>query len=114
MPAPSKRPAPPARMVELLVIRKRELLEENGGVTIEDFDVAWEECWQAMVTERAWPHATAERRSWRSAMLAARPETMACFLGRPTGFHTYLAALADAMDRSVAADPDLLVGALVA
>ena len=61
------------------------------------FAAAWERCWAQMVTERAWPHATTERRSWRAAMVAVRPEYLACWLGVETGFSRYVAALAAAM-----------------
>ena len=114
MPAPSKRPSPPARMVELLTIEKRRLIDEKGTVTGEDFEVAWEACWEVMVTERAWPHATEHRRAWRSAMVACKPETRACFVGESTGFFRYMGALADAMDTSRYADSDTIGGTLVA
>ena len=58
MPAPSKRPSPPARMVELLAAEKRALIAANGLVTRQDFEAAWAECWHVMVLERAWPHKT--------------------------------------------------------
>lgn len=61
------------------------------------FAAAWERCWNRMVTEKAWPHATTERRSWRSAMVTARPEYLACWLGVETGFSRYVEALAAAI-----------------
>lgn len=86
MPAPAKRPAPPARMVQLLADEKRRLLADKGRVTHRDFDEAWDRCWALMVTERAWPHATEHRRAWRAAMVATRSEARASFVGEPTAF----------------------------
>lgn len=115
MPAPAKRPSPDVRMVQLLIFEKRAVLQTHGQVTEDDFARAWETCWAIMVTERAWPHATAHRRAWRKAMVEAlMPEARACFLGHPTGFQKYIVALADAMDKSVEADSDRVVGVLVA
>jgi hypothetical protein len=115
MPAHRKRPSPPARMVELLAIEKRAMLVTKGHVTDEDFDIAWDACWAIMVTERAWPHATELRRSWRTAMVEAlRPEARACFLNLPSGFNRYMGALAEAMDTSMFAGDEILNGQLVA
>lgn len=114
MPARSKRPSPPARMVELLAVEKKRLLAERGFVTAQDFERSWERCWAIMVTERAWPHATTHRRAWRSAMLDCKPETRASFLDEPSGFSRYIGALAEAMDQSRFAGNDTLVGTLVA
>lgn len=115
MPAHSKRPSPPARMVELLGLEKKRLLSKGIVIVDADFDLAWEVCWGIMVTERAWPHATAHRRAWRRAMEEAmKPEARACFLDIPTGFHRYVGALAEAMDASVFAGDEILVGQLVA
>src|SRR4051812_29654741 len=50
------------------------------------FEGAWERSWAVMVAERGWPHKTAERRAWREAMRATKPEVRACFLGQPTAF----------------------------
>lgn len=100
-------------MVELLADHKRAVLAHHGRVTEADFEVAWEAAWAAMVTERAWPHATVERRGWRKAMLEAmRPEARACYLGQPSGFQRYaLAVLAAQQDRQ----PDMqMAGELVA
>jgi hypothetical protein len=102
-------------MVELLAVEKRRLLAEHGRVTVEDFEVAWVECWAVMRSERAWPHATVHRRAWRKAMNEAlKPEARACFLGEPTGFQRYIGALADAMDESVFAGESDMAGQLVA
>ncbi len=86
MPAPSKRPSPPARMVALLAAEKRRLLAENGHVTRRDFETAWEACWEIMVLERAWPHNTGHRRAWRQAQDETKAECCAAFLGEPTPF----------------------------
>lgn len=114
MPARRKHPYPPERMVELLVDRKREVLAAQGYVTEQDFEDAWALSWAMMVTERAWPHATAERRGWRKAMLEAmRPEAKACFLGVPSGFQRYARAVLEAQQNAGEPD-DLLAGELVA
>lgn len=86
MAAHRKRPIPTARMVELLAEGKRRLLAEQGGVTPEDFEREWDAAWALMVAERAWPHATIDRRQWKAAMLATKSEARASFLGRPTMF----------------------------
>lgn len=86
MPPPSKRPAPPARMVSLLAAEKRRLISEKGHVTRQDFDEAWQTCWQVMIDERAFPHATRERRGWRVAMQMTRSEAQAAFLDEPTPY----------------------------
>lgn len=115
MPAHAKRPRPPERMVVLLAEQKRQLLETRQVLTVEDFEAAWDLCWTLMVTERAWPHATVERRGWRKAMLEAmKPEARACFVGSPTGFYRYVDALAEAMEHAVLADVDVVLGQLVA
>lgn len=115
MPAPAKRLSPDARMVELLIGEKRRVLLECGYATVEDFEAAWERCWQVMVAERAWPHATSHRRAWRQAMeQALYPEARACFIDQPTGFYRYIVALAEARDRSVSVGETTLVGLLVA
>jgi hypothetical protein len=44
---------------------------------------------------------------------ALKPEARACFLGHPTGFHKYVAALAEQMDASRFAD-EATVGEMVA
>ncbi len=86
MPRASKRPAPPARMVQLLAAEKRRLLADHGDVARQDFDEAWERCWEVMVDERAFPHATRERRGWRIAMQMTRSEMQAAFLDEPTPY----------------------------
>lgn len=102
-------------MVQLLAIEKRRLLDVQGFVTDADFEVAWDACWAVMVTERAWPHATAHRRAWRKAMREAlRPEARACFLGQPSGFQRWAGALAEAIDESRAVGEQDTIGLLVA
>lgn len=102
-------------MVALLAVEKKRLLAEKGKVTIEDFEACWDLCWAIMVTERAWPHATAHRRAWRAAMeQAMKPEAAACFIGVPSGFQRYVGALAEALDQSTFAGDDTTVGLLVA
>jgi hypothetical protein len=114
VPARSTRPSPPARMVALLAERKRDLLVLGVPITEAHFVEAWDVSWAIMVTERAWPHATVERRAWRKAMREALyPEARACFLGQTTGFHRYLAALAEVMDQAILCE-QIVVGQLVA
>lgn len=86
MPAPSKRPSPPARMVELLSIEKSRLLRDKGHVDRHDFEIVWARSWHTMVTERAWPHSTVHRRAWRNAMVFAKSECEAAFVGKPSAF----------------------------
>lgn len=115
MPAHRKRPSPPARMVELLATEKRRLLDDGRRLTIDEFEAAWDAAWLLMVAERAWPHATTERRGWRVAMLEAmKPEARACFLDQPSGFCKWVGALADALDGSMFAGEEIVVGELVA
>jgi hypothetical protein len=73
-------------MVELLADAKRDLLERGVELTPRVFERAWAEAWEVMIAERAWPHATEHRRQWRAAMIAAKGEMRAAFLGRPTMF----------------------------
>lgn len=114
MPAHPKRPLPTVRMVELLANEKRELLKVKPLLTPFDFALAWERCWQQMVTERAWPHATVERRGWRRAMEEAMyPEARACFIGRSSGWQRFGDEVLEAMDASSFADTEIL-GVLVA
>jgi hypothetical protein len=100
-------------MVELLTIEKRALLALGVELTDEHFELAWQAAWTLMVHERAFPHATIHRRSWRAALIGTKPEMCACFVGRETGFARYLAALAEAMDQSSFAD-ESVTGELVA
>jgi hypothetical protein len=85
-------------MTELLGEHKRRLLAEpeHGDVTLREFDEAWAASWEVMVLEHAWPHATAHRRGWRSAMLATRSEARAAWLGQPTPFALAVERLSDA------------------
>lgn len=93
-------------MVELLTIAKRDLLAQHGVVTAEDFERAWQEAWNLMVVERAWPHNTEHRRAWRSAMTEAmKPEARACFLDQPTPFQFYVEAIRGLVDESRTASP---------
>lgn len=95
MPAPSKRPSPPARMVELLADWKRILLDvDQRELTMEDFRRAWERCWEIIVLEHGWAHATRLRRSMRQVQDETREECCAAFLDLPTPF----AAAAARMD----------------
>lgn len=98
MPAPSKRPAPPARMVALLAVEKRRLLAEKGHVTRQDFEQAWAACWEVMVLERAWAHSTPRRRESRAALVATKSEVRAAFLDEPTAFAFATGRLASAAD----------------
>ena len=86
-------------MVELLTIEKRRLLAVNGYVTTSDFRAAWERCWEIMVDERAWPHATRFRRGWRAAQFATRREMCAAFVNSPTAFSTATEQLVVAASR---------------
>ncbi len=95
MPAPSKRPSPPARMVTLLAAEKKRLLAENGHVTRQDFETAWDVCWDVMVLERAWAHNTPQRRNWRHAQQMTKAECRAAFLDVPTPFATAAARLTE-------------------
>lgn len=117
MPAPSKRPAPPARMADLLIAVKREMLAAGVELTRGAFEAAWATAWVAMVAERGWPHATEHRRQWRAAMLAAKPEFRAAFLGRETTFGQLIASLTLA-SRNMRVDltpddvPRVIIGAI--
>lgn len=83
-------------MVELLAIEKRRVLAEKGTVSLQDFRDAWDACWWTMVLERAWPHATCHRRSWRITMLVTRQEARAAFLDDPTAFSWAVGRLGEA------------------
>jgi hypothetical protein len=88
-------------MVELLAEAKRQLLAVQGSVTVEDFEAAWDVAWAQMVTERAWPHNTVQRRQWRNAMKTAmKPEARACFVNQPTAFQFYVGAIFGMVDES--------------
>lgn len=78
------------------------------------FEGAWDRSWQTMVVERAWPHATVERRTWRRVMLDCKPETRACFLGLPTPYMRLDQVLRRDLDERAGADPIAIGGRLVA
>jgi hypothetical protein len=91
--------------------REKVALEETfagllGGLPgMAAFEAAWERSWETMVLERAWPHPTQERRSWRRVMLETKPETRACWLGLPTPYQRFATAL-----RGRDASPDGVFG----
>lgn len=115
MAAPMKRPTPPARMRQLLKGEKRHLLAANGDLTRKDFDAAWEKCWDIMLREHAWAHATKHRRASRRAMVATRREYRAAFLDEPTPFAFAAGRLESAADgMCLRLDPDQLGKALLA
>ncbi len=115
MPAPSKRPSPPARMVTLLAAEKRRLLAENGRVTRQDFETAWEACWEAMRKEHAWAHATHTRRDVRRTQRSTRRELRAAFLDEPTPFSFAAGRLSDAAGAMcLSLEPEQLGRALLA
>lgn len=96
---------PPARMVELLAAHKRACLRDDGTVTTDDFDRAWARCWEVMVDERAWPHATDLRRQWRTGMRLSRHEYRAAFLSLPAGIAwEQIVSATDTVDQSRAAE----------
>ena len=117
MPARSDRPSPPARMVELLAVRKRELLDHGVELTRSEFDAAWNDAWVIMTAERAWAHATEHRRGSRIAMVSTRSEYRAAFLDQPTAFSTLAVGLTTAGKRlrvTVTTDdlPTVILGAI--
>jgi hypothetical protein len=73
-------------MVTLLAAEKKRLLAEKGHVTRQDFETAWDACWEVMKKEHAWAHATWDRRSWRRAQKRTKKEFKAAFVGDPTPF----------------------------
>jgi hypothetical protein len=81
-----KRPLPACRMADLLAQRKRELLDAEVELTPRVFEQAWAECWELMIGERAYPHATEHRRQWKATLIACKSEHRASFLGRATPF----------------------------
>jgi hypothetical protein len=99
-------------MTELLAVEKRRLLAECGSVTLHDFEDAWTLSWEVMVVEHAWPHATAHRRGWRTAMLATRSELRAAWLGQPTAFASAVERLSDAA--GCALEPDRVAKVMLA
>lgn len=102
-------------MVQLLALAKYWLLIENGAVTRSDFDAAWEGCWEVMVDERAWPHATRHRRAWRKAMQVTRSEMRAAFLDQPTAYAFVAERITTAADAMcVHLEPDQIPTAMLA
>lgn len=96
-------------MAELLADARRELLAIDVVLDEADFDRAWDESWDRMRSERAWPHATEHRRQWRVAMVATRSEMRAAFLGRPTMFGDLANSLMSAAARQgVVLEPEQL------
>lgn len=83
---------PAQRMAELLEYERKRLTRlslragGDGLLTEKDFEAAWDDCWEALVVERAWPHFTPERRGWREAQLAMKPILCRWFLGQTTSF----------------------------
>jgi len=73
-------------MVTLLAAEKHRLLAAKGAVTREDFDRAWDDCYERMVKEHAWAHNTKRRRGVRLEMWALRGEIREAFLDRRTAF----------------------------
>lgn len=112
MAALAKRPSPPARMTALLIEEKRRLLADQGYVTLDDFNQAWQTSWHVMILEHAWPHATQHRRGWRRAMIATRSEARAAWLGEPTSFAAAVQRLTDLAGMPL--DPPRVTKALLA
>ncbi len=83
-------------MVELLAAEKKRLIAERGEVTLDDFRRAWDECWEVMVLERGWAHATRIRRAWRAAQDETREECCAAFLDVRTPFAVAAQRLSEA------------------
>ncbi len=102
-------------MVELLAAEKHRLLATQGHVTTSDFRRAWEECWQVMVLERSWAHATRHRRASRMAMLATRSEARAAFIDHPAAFGFAVEQLSTAAGNlCMDLEPDQIPAALLA
>jgi hypothetical protein len=107
-------------MIELLAQAKHDMLAAAGFVTRADFEGAWNDAWELMVTERSWPHATEHRRQWRVAMLATRSEMRAAFLGQHTMFGDLASSLmaASARVRQIELTPEelpqVIIGAIQA
>lgn len=119
MAAHRKRPIPSARMADLLVDAKRELLDQGVDLTPRVFDAAWRRAWEAMVEERAWPHATEHRRQWRSAMIACKSEMRAAFLDVETPYSRISETFVKASERvevdlTPADMPRAFIGAITA
>jgi hypothetical protein len=76
-------------MVELLAVEKRRLLAEGRdlrNLAACEFDEIWETCWEVMVLERGWPHATKHRRAWRQAQDETKEECLLAFRDAPSPF----------------------------
>lgn len=104
-------------MAELLGEAKRRLQAEQPEITAEDFEREWDAAWALMIAERAWPHATVDRRQWRAAMIATRSEVRAAFLDRPTMFGTLARSLTVAamrwhIDLTPEELPRVIIGAI--
>ncbi len=102
MPPASKRPSPPARMVELLAAEKKRLIDEGRApstLSVCDFNAVWERCWEVIVLERGWAHATRLRRSMRQSQDETKEECCAAFLGKPTPFGVVATRLAEIAER---------------
>jgi hypothetical protein len=91
-------------MTELLTAEKRQILDARGYVTLRDFELSWQACWERMIVEHAWPHATQHRRGWRTAMLATRSEARAAWLGQSTPFAVAVERLSVAAGAPLAPD----------
>ena len=79
-----RKPLPCVRMRELLAVAKADGLA---------FDEAWEAALAQMTRERAWPHATIERKQWRLAVAASREEMRRCYMNEPSAFGQIVAAI---------------------
>lgn len=93
-------------MADLLAYEKRRLLRgkarrgEPAVVTEAEFEEAWEECWDVMVKDRAWPHLTRERRGWREAQITTKPVLLKMWLGESTPFDIAVDGIRELADSS--------------
>jgi hypothetical protein len=102
-------------MAMLLAAEKRRMLADGHDLTVRDFEAAWAACWAVMVHERAWPHATVHRRSWRQVQAETKAEFCAAFIDSPTAFERAASRLAKvADDCGEHLDPVKLSKALIA
>jgi hypothetical protein len=99
-----RKPLPCVRMRELLAIAKSEGLE---------FEEAWESALGQMTRERAWPHATIERKQWRLAVTASRAEMRRCYMDEPSAFGLIVAAILTHVTPDEVVADDGVVDALV-
>jgi hypothetical protein len=79
-----RKPRPCVRLRELLAASKAE------GIP---FDEAWPSALSQMTREKSWPHATIERRQWREALDASRPEYRRCYQDEPSTFSNIVSAI---------------------